>query len=102
MTTALQLIPADAVLEKIADLSAQVRTLSTSLENYDATSRPQWLPRRKLAALFGMSPRSADMYIASGISANALRVIRPRDISGKTGHPIYNVADFEKFISRPA
>ena len=97
----MQLVPAEPLEQKLDTLSNEIAALRQALENTGDGNRPEWLPRRKLAAMFGMSPRSADMYIAAAVSSNALRTIKPRALGTATGHMLYNVRDFENFIARP-
>lgn len=98
--TSIALIPAAPVEEKLDALTRQVEQLTQALETTITGAGAVWLPRRRLAERFGMSPRSATIYIASAITEGRLRNFRPTDASGNAGHPLYHVADFEAYISR--
>jgi hypothetical protein len=98
----MNLVPSEPLEKKLETLASELSALRVALEHTGDGNRPEWLPRRKLATMFGMSPRSADMYIAAAISSAALRTIKPRALGSATGHMLYNVRDFETFISRTA
>ena len=90
-----------APLEQRLDaLTVQVEQLTKALETSLTGAGAVWLPRRKLAERFGMSPRTADVYIASAITEGRLQTFRPTDASGTSGHPLYHVGDFEAYIRR--
>ena len=96
----MQLCDAAPLEQRLAALTVQVEQLTKMLETTITGAGAIWLPRRKLAERFGMSPRTADIYIASAITEGRLKNFRPTDASGTAGHPLYHVADFEAYISR--
>ncbi len=100
MTPIMQLCDAAPLEARLADLTVRVEQLTQALETTLTGAGAVWLPRRKLADRFGMSPRTADVYIASAITEGRLQSFRPTDASGNAGHPLYNVADFEAYIRR--
>ena len=102
MKPIMQLCDAAPLEQRLDALTAQVEHLTKALENTITGAGAIWLPRRKLAERFGMSPRTADVYIASAITEGRLQTFRPTDASGTSGHPLYHVADFEAYIRRAA
>lgn len=98
--TATILCEAKPIEERIDRLATLVERLADTLDATGGAEQPEWLPRRKLAARFGMSPRSADVYIASAISSGKLSHFQPADMLGKRGHTLYRVADFEAYLRR--
>lgn len=102
MRPIMQLCDAAPIEQRLDALTAQVEHLTKALENTITGAGAIWLPRRKLAERFGMSPRTADLYIASAITEGRLQTFRPTDAGGNTGHPLYHVGDFEAYIRRQA
>lgn len=98
--TTITLIPASPVEEKLDALTRQVEQLTQALETTLTGAGAVWLPRRKLAERFGMSVRSAGLYIASAITEGKLQYFKPADCCGNTGHTLYHVGDFEAYIRR--
>lgn len=91
------LIPAEAVLEELRALRADIAALAPAAA---AAGTPEYLPFAKLAAHFGFSRATAHRYIASAVSDGALRTIRPKDAHNRRGDTLYHLADFTTYISR--
>ena len=98
--TALALVEAQPLTERIDHLSTLVERLADALEQSTTGVAAEWLPRKKLATRFGLSPRQADLYIASAVTAGKLSHFKPADLSGRRGHTLYKVSEFEAYIRR--
>ncbi len=97
--TTLQLVDAAPLVERLE----KIETLLTDLTRGGGTAstEPEYLPLRKLAARYGMSPQNARLYTAAAVSAGQLRVIRPLCADGVThGNTLYHVEDFRAWLAR--
>lgn len=94
-TQSLTLLPAEPVLQQLADLRQLLeRTLATHEQN-----DPAWLPLNKLCHHFGLSRKSMQLHLVRARSARAIRVLQPTLPSGTVCNPLYNVADLTAYLA---
>ena len=92
--SALNLLPADAVLADLAELKSLVLRLA---EPADETA-PAFLPLAKLARHFGISRSLANRIVTAAASAGQLEILRPT-LNGTKGYQLYSVSDFKLYLS---
>lgn len=93
--TALNLIPAEPVLEQLAEL----RTMLRRALEADPAAAPAWLPLGKLAAHFGLTRRTLSLHLTRARSTGAVRVLQPALPTGGQGNPLYNVEDVTTYLA---
>lgn len=98
--SSIALVESQPITERIDRLSTLVERLAETLDQTATGTEAEWLPRKKIAARFGLSPRQADLYLASAVTAGKLAHFKPADLSGRRGHTLYKVSEFEAYIRR--
>lgn len=97
----IDLLTTEDLDDRFEGLKKELRAWGAMLsEGGAAPGMPGWLPLKKLAAYFGMSPKQAGRYLASAQSDGAITAFRPTDCNGTSGHMLYSVADFEAYLKR--
>jgi hypothetical protein len=95
MTQTLNLIPADAVLEKLTELGKLVAAMADPA----TTPAPAFLPLGKLSAHFGINRQLGAKLVASAHAAGVLEILRPVLKNGKKCNPLYSVQDFKNYLA---
>lgn len=98
--SAISLVESAPIEARIDGLTETVRRLADALEKSASGTEAIWLPRRHLAARFGLTSRNAGLYIAGAVSAGMLEHFRPAGPDGSPGQTLYKVTDFEKYLRR--
>lgn len=98
--SSISLVESQPITERIDRLSTLVERLAETLDQTATGTEAEWLPRKKIAVRFGLSPRQADLYLASAVTDGKLSHFKPADLSGRRGHTLYRVSEFEAYIRR--
>lgn len=98
--SSISLVESQPITDRLDRLSTLVERLAEALDQTATGTEAEWLPRKKIAARFGLSPRQADLYLASAVTAGKLAHFKPADLSGRRGHTLYRVSEFEAYIRR--
>lgn len=96
-TQTITMLPAEPVLAQLAELSAK---LDRALAAAEQGSTPLYLPQGQLCRLYGMTSRTASKHLTLARCRGAIRTITPDLEDGSRCLTLYNVADFEAWLSR--
>lgn len=96
-TQTITMLPAEPVLAQLAELSQK---LDRALAAAEQGGTPRYLPQGQICRLFGMSSRTAAKHLTLARCRGAIRTITPDLEDGSRCLTLYNVADFEAWLSR--
>ena len=93
----LTMLPAEPVLAQLAELSTK---LDRALAAAEAGGTPLYLPQGQLGRLFGMGKHTVAKHLILARCRGAIRTLTPDLEDGTRCLTLYNVADFEAWLSR--
>lgn len=102
--TTMLLTEAAPILAALENIQRQLAALNADTHPAHAAADPEpaWLYPAGLARRFGMKRRAITYHISAAREAGSVRTLTPPTPTGTPGRPLYNVADFEAWLARPA